>query len=513
MLTLFRPVAPALDIFPAGKGHGRIPAAPEGATEGALQVVRKKYYGFPSSGSSGVYREESSVVPAAKAPVRAEDLFEEDADGGIRYAVPLALYADGKGTYPRPEKGPAASPGAGAYYSGDDRPVRLADVILAWNVLEHFYPYFDVVTVDWDAVLGRSLAEAAMDKDGAAFYLTLSRMLAAVQDGHVTVRWWGSDTTYSLPLLWDWVEGKLVVTWSDPVASGGLRPGDVILEVDGKPSEQAIADAEAFISAATPERRRHQALIRILLRGPRDSECRLVVQPASGAVRSVTARRAMEAKGPEELGMRPPKVHEIRPGFWYVDLTRTTDKDFESALPRLAQAKGILYDMRGYPSTMSHCGPIAYSIDSPVESAKWNIPIWARPHRQGLSFQTSSWPLRPKKPRLTKNVVYLVNDRAISYAETWMGIIEHYKLAQIVGTATAGTNGNVTSFHLPGGYGANFTGMQVLKQDGTRHHGVGIRPTVRVEPTLGGIRAGKDDVLEKGLELLINNAGDTKRAG
>jgi hypothetical protein len=42
----------------------------------------------------------------------------------------------------------------------------------------------------------------------------------------------------------------------------------------------------------------------------------------------------------------------------------------------------------------------------------------------------------------------------------------------------------------------------VLKHDGSRHHGVGIRPTVPVERTIKGIAAGRDEFLEKAIEIV-----------
>ena len=36
---------------------------------------------------------------------------------------------------------------------------------LAWNVFQHFYPYFDVVQADWPAELRRALSSAATDED------------------------------------------------------------------------------------------------------------------------------------------------------------------------------------------------------------------------------------------------------------------------------------------------------------------------------------------------------------
>jgi hypothetical protein len=44
-------------------------------------------------------------------------------------------------------------------------------------------------------------------------------------------------------------------------------------------------------------------------------------------------------------------------------------------------------------------------------------------------------------------------------------------LGDVVGEPSAGTNGNVNPFMLPGGYSVSWTGMLVRKRDGTPHHG------------------------------------------
>jgi C-terminal processing protease CtpA/Prc len=93
---------------------------------------------------------------------------------------------------------------------------------------------------------------------------------------------------------------------------------------------------------------------------------------------------------------------------------------------------------------------------------------------------------------------FLTGGRAISYAESCLGIVERYRLAEIVGGPTAGTNGNVNPFLLPVGYAVSWTGMKVLKHDGSPHHGVGIRPTIAVERTRRGAAEGRDEVLERG---------------
>src|SRR5437016_11173916 len=116
------------------------------------------------------------------------------------------------------------------------------------------------------------------------------------------------------------------------------------------------------------------------------------------------------------------------------------------------------------------------------------------------------WNLQPTSPRLTAKKAFIVDGRAISYAESCLGIIENYKLGAIVGGPSAGTNGNVNPFKLPGGYSISWTGMKVLKHDGSQHHGIGILPAVPASRTRKGVAEGKDEILLRGLEVVKSAA-------
>jgi C-terminal processing protease CtpA/Prc len=239
-----------------------------------------------------------------------------------------------------------------------------------------------------------------------------------------------------------------------------------------------------------------------MLIGKKDEPVRIEGRHADGPdteAFSVTLKRSLSAEVPALEETRPEKIAEVRPGIFYVDISRIEDKDFEAALDRLAAAKGIVFDLRGYPNGSTVV--ISHLTDKPVSSAQWTVPVVTRPDRQGWIWDFSSWDVQPKQPRLKGKAVFMTDGRAISYAETYMGIISHHKLAEIVGAPTAGTNGNINPFNLPGGYTLNWTGMRVLKQDGSQHHGIGILPTLPASRTLKGVAAGRDEVLEKAIEV------------
>jgi C-terminal processing protease CtpA/Prc len=197
---------------------------------------------------------------------------------------------------------------------------------------------------------------------------------------------------------------------------------------------------------------------------------------------------------------RPPITAELKQGIQYFDLTRGTDAELEAALPQLAAARGVIFDLRGYPKGSTKF--LRHLSEVPLSSPMWQIPLVSKPDRPDQVYIAERWRLEPLLPLITGKVAILTDERAISFAETVLGIIEAYKLAEIVGSTTAGTNGNIVIYTLPGGYRVVWTGLRVLKHDGSEHHGIGIRPTVPASRTLKGISEGRDEVLERAVDVI-----------
>ena len=419
--------------------------------------------------------------------------------GGVRAIVPVAMPADDEGTFPRipadfepptPDKPPSFVP------TPYDRTTRLAAVMAAWTPLRHFYPYFDVVDTDWDAALGTALTQAAIDSDPATFTPTLQRLIAALDDGHGQIVSPYRPPQGFLPLVWDWVEDQLVVTTVTDGGVSGLAPGDKVLTIDGVPAGAALAAEIGLHSGATDGYLRYLSLIYLRF-GELFSTVELEVEPYAGGG-PVTVNVTFEPTGlPAEP--RPPIFAELEPGIFYADLDRMSDADFYAALDDLATADGVIFDLRGYPGVSPRT--LGHLLDSPVTSAWWFIPEHVAPG-DPFRYQRSHWTVLPGTPAITGKRVFLTDGQAISYAETYLGIVEANGLADIVGDPTAGTNGNINVSQLPGGYYMIWTGMKVLKHDGIQHHGVGIQPTVPASRTRAGVAQGLDEVLLEGLAVV-----------
>jgi C-terminal processing protease CtpA/Prc len=107
-----------------------------------------------------------------------------------------------------------------------------------------------------------------------------------------------------------------------------------------------------------------------------------------------------------------------------------------------------------------------------------------------------------QKWQYTGKIVVLINAKAMSQAEHTCLLLEAAANATFVGSPTNGTDGTVTSMVLPGGIEVKFTQQDVRHADGRQLQRVGIQPHVFASPTIAGIRAGRDEVLDKGIEVL-----------
>ncbi len=494
--TLLNPVAPTVQVFPTGNPPG-LPVDLTPASTSGLQFIRWNHYGVYLSSSSNIYTS-SRQTAAASSPLPAAFVsptqpYVAEIGQGLSISVPLTLYADANGTLPH-QAIPTIDCCA---YSPDDRGTRLAGVIVAWNVPQHFWPYFDVMPDDWPGALAAALQSAATDSGADNYFKTLSRLWVALRDGHGWV--WGPTTPAMVPVVFEWIENQLVVTAVLAGDTQGVSPGDRILQIDGVPAEDVLAQQQALISGATPQ----WILYRSLFAAAQCSsanQMQLTVEPYAKPGSSRTVSFACVAN---LFWAAPtlPTVQELEPGIEYVHLGGLTSDAWAAAAPALASAKGIVFDMRwGGAQIYDYLQSLSLTN---LNSAQWWVPTPSRPDQVGLTFQqAASWNLPPLQPYLPARRVFLTDGGNVSFAETVMGIVEAYQLAEIVGGTTAGTDGNINYIDLPGGYTLGFTGMKVLKNDGSQYHGVGIHPTIPASRTRAGVAAGIDEVLARGVAVV-----------
>jgi C-terminal processing protease CtpA/Prc len=383
---------------------------------------------------------------------------------------------------------------------------RLA-VIRAWNVIRFFYPYRTLLD-DWDAVLPEFLGKMEKADTAAAYAQTVLEMMARVTDGHTSV--YGHPELSKifgeagLPIALRWIEEMPVVTvvGSDEARNAGLQPGDAIVAVDGEPVATRIARLSRFITASTEAARLARICSGYLLRGPA-GPVTLSVQGLDGSAREVRLTREKGRFNPAPAG----ETVRILPGnLGYVDLTRLTVPEVDAMFEKVKDTRALILDMRGYPQATAWAIAPRLNTRHAKTGAQFRRTLLsafsAEESDSGFYFSQPLPELPAGKPLYTHPTVMLIDDRAISQSEHSGLFYEAANGTQFIGTPTAGANGDVTNFTLPGGIHVNFTGHDVRHADGRQLQRVGLQPDVTVAPTRAGIHEGKDEVLERAVRFL-----------
>lgn len=492
LAELFTPLGPDIEIAPSLP-----PTAALGLVDSSLIAWRYQGPGIASSNTGTVWGQRSNRrgIPGSIVKPRRGDHVDMDLSPGLKARVPLALTDEEARTdTPRLAMLRSAVDTVEDPSGRSDLDVRLADTLAAWNVFRHFYPYWTEAGIDWDGLLAGHITNAYSAGSRDAHRRALQLLVADARDGHGLVSDIGRPPQGAIPVQLRIIEGQLVVT---ATAIQDIPVGAIVTAVEGVTASARIAE-EMKLASGTMQWKQTLSARRIVV-CERGTAMKVTFALANGAEREVDTPCTQQQPPAEK---RPDSTTEIAPDIWYVDLTRTTIAQATPMLPKLASAAGIVFDLRGNPTNIGQW-ILPYLITA-AENDHWmHLANNVGPFGRISGWQSYGWNLSPASPHLGGRRVFLTDGRAISYSESVMGYVADLKLATIIGSATAGANGSVATFTVPSGLAIRFTGMLVTGHDGqAQHHLVGVNPDIQLEPTIAGLRAGRDELLEQALDVL-----------
>jgi C-terminal processing protease CtpA/Prc len=184
----------------------------------------------------------------------------------------------------------------------------------------------------------------------------------------------------------------------------------------------------------------------------------------------------------------------------YLKLSSVKADDAVSYVQQAAGTKGWIIDVRNYPSEFVVFALGSHFIQKPTDFARFTEGNVTNP---GAFSFTKPESLLPQAPHYAGKIVILVDEVTQSNAEYTTMAFRAAPGALVVGSTTAGADGNVSQIWLPGGLSTRITGIGVFYPDKRPTQRVGIVPDIVAKPTLAGIQAGRDEVLEAALKQIL----------
>ena len=389
-----------------------------------------------------------------------------------------------------------------------DTGFRILALYRLWNVVRYWFPYRDLIDEDWDAVLSEFLPRMVEAADRDAYRLALIALSARIDDGHANL-WRELDVVpprgeCRLPVTLRSVEGRAVVVARQddgPQPDSTLQVGDALVSLDGRRVEDLLEEWSPWYPASNSWSR-EAGMMRQLPRGP-CGEVDLEIE-RDGLRLKLTCARVSE----ETLDMSRGRLHDL-PGptfrrlsddVAYVKLSSASRSDARSWVEGAAGARGLIIDIRNYPSDFMVFALGQHLVAEETPFVRFTVGDLDNP---GAFHLVEPLTLKPEEPRFEGRVIVLVDESSLSQAEYTTMAFRAAPEAMVIGGRTAGADGNVSPIPLPGGLSGVISGIGVFYPDGTPTQQVGIVPDIEVHPTVAGIAAGRDEVLERALRELL----------
>jgi C-terminal processing protease CtpA/Prc len=184
----------------------------------------------------------------------------------------------------------------------------------------------------------------------------------------------------------------------------------------------------------------------------------------------------------------------------YLKLSSVKEAECTHYIEEAAGTKGLIIDIRNYPSEFVVFALGSHLVEKETEFVRFTEGDLANP---GAFHWTKPLSLSPDRPPYAGKIVILVDESSMSQAEYTSMAFRSAHGAMVIGSTTSGADGNVSPFALPGGLHTMISGIGVFYPDKTATQRIGIKPSIEVRPTVAGIRAGRDEVLEEALRQIL----------
>ena len=387
----------------------------------------------------------------------------------------------------------------------DDDGMKLLSLFRFWNIYEYYSPNVQIARKDWDEVLKAEIHRMVQTKTYREYALVIAEIAAQTGDPHlevidnedILINFYGK---YYLQCELMYVENKVIINQVGKDEKN-LKVGDILLSIDGIELEKRIKELKKY--KAIPEEDKFVAKIKYQLMQTEGKTSEVIVlrDGEEKKLKVNTSEEPYMYENPQKNGF----IEEEKIG--YIDPSDLKEGDLEKLMEKFADTEGIIVDLRYYPSSVIAYSMAEYINPEMKEVLQFVFPNPAVPGRYyAIPMSVGKGMMKDKEyPQYSGKVILLMDERSVSQSETTIMSLRQSPNAVVIGSDSRGANGDLVEVKLPGDLRINMSGLGVYTPEGEQTQRVGLKPDIEIFPTIQGIKEGRDELLEKGIEEILNN--------
>jgi C-terminal processing protease CtpA/Prc len=388
-----------------------------------------------------------------------------------------------------------------------DDAFRLLSLYKYWNIIQYYFPYKHLTDKNWDSVLIEYIPYFLGTKNRLEYELAVLKMIGEVHDSHAGL-WEGANEFDKLkgwnypPFHVRFVENKLVVDDYfniDKVALSGVKIGDVITHINGKSVERIVDSLLNYFPGSNLSARLRDLSYDML----RSANTEVFIEYITGDTlkkTKLTLYNRQKLDWYNWFKLKNQKgINLLTNDILYLNLAFLNENDTPAIEELLKKVKSVIVDVRNYPNLMA-----MYSLLPYFQTTKKPFAVFAdrNINNPGEFYWTKSVRMYGNKKPFSGNLLVLENEITQSLGEYTVMAFKATGNATVIGSQTAGADGRIGYIFLPGGLKTSISGRGVYYPDKRETQRIGIVPDIEVKPTIKGIQEGRDEVLEKAIEMI-----------
>jgi carboxyl-terminal processing protease len=408
---------------------------------------------------------------------------------------------------------------------------RLLGLYRFWNVIEYYYPYKYAIGKKWDEVLQQFIPIALQADNEKKMAQFIGKLSSSINDTHATIDPFPNHLIFGelgAPFKFKVVENTVVITKivdSANCAKANLSIGDLITSIGGKSIAKIIAQQSDYLSSSNEQVKIRDAFF-YLFNGDEPLVSVAGIKKDGTKINVLMSRikRNYLSEWDREGNLENPLIYydntlnklvysKILDGnIGYIERASIVNTEIDSIMRKMMNTKGIIFDLRGYSERSGSLVPFSFLLPKPTPYAKMSQPDFNRPG----TFMYVDYVLAARGKKINTlgkinpdyykgKVILLINESTQSAEELWAMMYQTIPNVVVIGSQTAGADGNKTSIKVVGKYTIEMSGLGIFYPDGKETQRIGIVPNVVVKPSIKNMQNQTDVLMAKAIEI-INDA-------
>lgn len=387
-----------------------------------------------------------------------------------------------------------------------NEPYRVLALMRFWNIINYYFPYLYLIDQKWDTVLNTFIPRFVNVSSDYEYFRKIQELATQINDAHGMVfsgKYNYFARLHMVPLKFATIDDKtyIIDLLNDSLCyKAGVQKGDILKKLDIFEVDIIRSHHARYMPASN----------KTFLNYKVDQWLPLVktnmVDLEIERNGTIIKTRIASVNSSKKLNLHPDKKYIftnwklLSDSVGYINMGLLSRLDIDPAYDKLKHTKYLIIDSRNYPNWIVY--PLA---DKLLRTRKVFMQITEPDYDYPghVKYIPSMKAGNLFNPDYYKGkIILLINSETMSRAEFTAMAIMQAENVTVIGTQTAGADGDVSTIPLPGGIYCHFSGLGVFHPNGRDTQRVGLLPDIEVKPTLEGLIKGEDEYINRAMEFI-----------